>query len=92
MNELTLANQAKNWHRLKELVLDSVADAAKISIGERKELMGHANAEMTLHYTHTSSDQAREVLERLAGKLVNAADLGGQERSNVVLMRKASGL
>jgi len=25
MNELTLANQAENWHRLKSLVLDSVS-------------------------------------------------------------------
>ena len=80
-----------SWHHLRH-TFATLADAAKISIGERKELMGHANAEMTLHYTHTPSDQAREVLERLAGELVCAANLGGQERSNVVLMKKASGL
>ena len=69
----------------------TLADGEKISIGERKELMGHAHAEMTLHYTHTPSDQAREVLERLAAKLVKAAHLAGPRRPNVIRMKKASG-
>lgn len=79
-----------SWHDLRH-TFATLADGEKISIGERKELMGHANAEMTLHYTHTPSDQAREVLERLAGKLVKAAHLGAPRRPNVIRMKKASG-
>jgi integrase len=79
-----------SWHDLRH-TFATLADGEKISIGERKELMGHANAEMTLYYTHTPSDQAREVLDRLAEKLVKAANLAGPRRPNVVRMKKASG-
>jgi integrase len=53
-----------SWHDLRR-TFATLADLEKISIGERKELMGHGRAEMTLHYTHSPSEQVCEVLERL---------------------------
>src|SRR6266853_6192041 len=51
-----------SWHHLRH-TFATLADQEKISIGERKELMGHANAEMTFHYTHVHSEQVSEVLD-----------------------------
>ncbi len=78
-----------SWHHLRH-TFATLADGEKISIGERKELMGHANAEMTLHYTHTPSEQACDVLEHLAEKLVKAADLE-VAKTKVIRMKKAAG-
>ena len=55
----------------------TLADAEKISIGERKELMGHARAEQTLAYTHTPNEQARSVLEALSDKISAGRGSGG---------------
>ena len=66
-------------------------DGEKISIGERKELMGHTRAEMTLHYTNTPTDQARAVLDSLAEKIVNAANLETANMKKVIRMKKAAG-
>jgi integrase len=63
-----------SWHDLRR-TFATLADREKIPIGERKELMGHSRAEMTLHYTHSPSDQVCEVLERLSEKIVTAAGL-----------------
>jgi integrase len=51
-----------SWHDLRR-TFATLADQEKISIGERKEIMGHSRAEMTLHYTHTPSEQTCSVLE-----------------------------
>jgi integrase len=63
-----------SWHDLRR-TFATLADQEKISIGERKELMGHGRAEMTLHYTHVPSQQVSEVLERLSQKIITAANL-----------------
>ena len=63
-----------SWHDLRR-TFATLADLEKISIGERKELMGHGRAEMTLQYTHIPSQQVSEVLERLSEKIVTAANL-----------------
>lgn len=63
-----------SWHDLRR-TFATLADLEKISIGERKELMGHGRAEMTLHYTHVPSQQVSEVLERLSERLVAAAQM-----------------
>ena len=80
-----------SWHHLRH-TFATLADREKISIGERKELMGHAHAEMTLHYTHTPTEQARNVLERLAEKVVRAAKLEMPGGKGVLRMKKAAGL
>ena len=78
------------WHDLRR-TFATLADREKISIGERKELMGHSRAEMTLHYTLTPTDQARDVLERLAQKVVTAANLETPDGKKVIRMKKAAG-
>lgn len=79
-----------SWHDLRR-TFATLADQEKISIGERKEIMGHSRAEMTLHYTHTPSEQACSVLEQLAEKLVKAAHLEAPENKKIIRMRRASG-
>jgi integrase len=79
-----------SWHDLRR-TFATLADAERISIGERKELMGHARAEQTLAYTHTPNEQARSVLEALADKLVKAAHLDSPKEQKVVPINKASG-
>jgi integrase len=63
-----------SWHNLRR-TFATLADLEKISIGDRKELMGHGRAEMTLHYTLSPSEQVSEVLERLSERIVTAANL-----------------
>jgi integrase len=70
----TLGMPWLSWHDLRR-TFATLADREKISIGERKELMGHGRAEMTLHYTQAPSQQVSEVLERLSEKIVTAANL-----------------
>ena len=79
-----------SWHDLRR-TFATLADQEKMSIGERKEIMGHSRAEQTLQYTHTPSEQAREILEALASKLVKAAHLDAPKRAKIVRMKKASG-
>jgi integrase len=79
-----------SWHDLRR-TFATLADAAKISIGERKELMGHARAEQTLAYTHTPSEQARGALDSLADRLVKAAYLDTPKEQKVIPIKKASG-
>jgi integrase len=43
-----------SWHDLRR-TFATLADQEKISIGERKELMGHGRAEMTLHYVEVAA-------------------------------------
>ena len=74
-----------SWHDLRR-TFATLADLEKISIGERKELMGHGRAEMTLHYTHVPSQQVSEVLERLSEKIVTQAHLR-PGRKKVVAMK-----
>jgi integrase len=78
------------WHDLRR-TFATLADGEKISIGERKELMGHARAEQTLHYTHTPTDQARAALDRLADRLVKAANLEPSDDKKVIQMRRTGG-
>ena len=59
--------------------------------GSGKKLWGTAAPEQTLQYTHTPSEQAREILEALAAKLVKAAHLDAPKRAKIVRMKKASG-
>jgi integrase len=79
-----------SWHDLRR-TFATLADADKMSIGERKELMGHARAEQTLAYTHTPNEQARRVLEALSDRLVKAAHLDTPKDSRVIPIKKASG-
>jgi integrase len=67
------------WHDLRR-TFATLADQEKISIGERKELMGHGRAEMTLRYTHVPTERASEVLERMSEKIVTAAHLRPGEK------------
>jgi integrase len=76
-----------NWHDLRR-TFATLADLEKISIGERKELMGHSRVEMTLHYTHSPSEQVRQALEGLSERIVTAAHLRSGSRK-VVSMRRA---
>ena len=76
-----------SWHDLRR-TFATLADLEKISIGERKELMGHGRAEMTLHYTHSPSEQVCEVLERLSEKIVAAAGLTSVAKK-VLSMKRA---
>jgi integrase len=77
-----------SWHDLRR-TFATLADQEKISIGERKELMGHGRAEMTLHYTHVPTQQVSEVLERLSEKIVTAANLRPAQKK-VVTIKKAA--
>lgn len=76
-----------SWHDLRR-TFATLADQEKISIGERKELMGHRRAEMTLQYTHVSQERAAEVLERLSERIVRAAHLRSGKKK-VVPMKTA---
>jgi integrase len=76
-----------SWHVFRR-TFDTLADREKISIGERKQLMGHARAEMTLHYNQTPSDQATAVLENLSQKIVKAAGLVSPGSEKVLQMKK----
>jgi integrase len=76
-----------SWHVFRR-TFDTLADREKISIGERKQLMGHARAEMTLRYNQTPSDQATEVLENLSRKIVKAAGLESLGSEKVLKMTK----
>jgi integrase len=78
-----------SWHDLRR-TFATLADQEKISIGERKELMGHGRAEMTLHYTHVPPQQVTEVLERLSEKIVSAASLR-PAKEKVIPMKRAAG-
>jgi integrase len=77
-----------SWHDLRR-TFATLADQEKISIGERKELMGHGRAEMTLHYTHVPSQQVSEVLEHLSDKIITAANLKPAQ-TKVVTIKKAA--
>ena len=77
-----------SWHDLRR-TFATLADQEKISIGERKELMGHGRAEMTLHYTHVPSQQVSEVLERLSEKIITAANLNPPQKKVVAIKRAA---
>jgi integrase len=46
------------WHDLRR-TFAALADQEKLSIGERKEVMGHSRAEMTLQYTHVPTERRR---------------------------------
>lgn len=59
---------ALGWHDLRR-TFATLADQLGLSIGVRKALMGHSRAEMTLAYTHTSSQEATTALELLAEKV-----------------------
>ena len=78
-----------SWHNLRS-TFATLADQEKISIGERKELMGHGRAAMTLHYTHVPSQQMSEVLERLSERIVTAAHLKPAKKK-VIPMKRAAG-
>jgi len=77
-----------SWHDLRR-TFATLADQENISIGERKELMGHGRAEMTLHYTHVPSQRVADVLERLSEKIVNKAHLKPGKKK-VVPMKTAT--
>jgi integrase len=77
-----------SWHDLRR-TFATLADQENISIGERKELMGHGRAEMTLHYTYVPSQQVADVLERLSERIVTMAHLT-QKKKRVVLMKPAA--
>jgi integrase len=79
-----------SWHDLRR-TFATLADREKISIGERKELMGHGRAEMTLHYTHVPSPQVAEVLEQLSEKIVSAAGLRAGKKKVVAMKAVAAG-
>ena len=79
-----------SWHDLRR-TFATLADQEKISIGERKELMGHGRAEMTLHYTHVPSQQVSEVLERLSEKIITAANLKPAQQKVVSIKTVAVG-
>jgi hypothetical protein len=76
-----------SWHDLRR-TFATLADLEKISIGERKELMGHGRAEMTLHYTHVPSQQVSEVPERQSERIVTAAHLK-PDKKKVIPMKTA---
>jgi len=78
-----------SWHDLRRTFCDPCGPR-EISIGERKELMGHGRAEMTLHYTHVPSQEVSEVLERLSERIVTAADLKPAKKK-VIPMKRAAG-
>jgi integrase len=75
------------WHDLRR-TFATLADREKISIGERKALMGHGRAEMTLHYTQVATERASEVLELMSEKIVESAGLRQGEKK-VVRMKTA---
>jgi integrase len=56
------------WHDLRR-TFATLADQLGFTIGERKALMGHSQAAMTLRYTETPTEHARLALEELAGKV-----------------------
>lgn len=56
------------WHDLRR-TFATLADQLGFTMGERKALMGHALASMTMLYTETPTEQARGALEQLAEKL-----------------------
>jgi len=61
------------WHDLRR-TFDTLADQLGFTIGERKALMGHSHAAMTLRYTETPSEQARLKLEALGEKVRGAVN------------------
>ena len=76
-----------SWHDLRR-TFATLADQEKISIGERKTLMGHGRAEMTLPYTQVPTQQACEVLEALSDKIITAAALGPAPQNVVEISRR----
>lgn len=61
------------WHALRH-TFSTLADALGMTMGERQALMGHARAAQTMAYTHTPSEQALAVLERLGDKVKGAVN------------------
>jgi integrase len=74
-----------SWHALRR-TFATLADQEGMSIGERKTLMGHARAEMTLHYTQVPDGPAIEVLQRMSDKIVNGAKLT-QPKGKLMMMK-----
>jgi len=79
-----------SWHDLRR-TFATLADQENISIGERKALMGHGRAEMTLHYTQVPSQRVSEVLERLSDKIITAARLKSGKKRVVPMKTAAAG-
>jgi len=54
------------WHDLRR-TFSTLGGVSGMRVEDRRALMGHANAAMTLHYDQTTSADAREALERMSG-------------------------
>jgi len=56
------------WHDLRR-TFETLADEIGISIGERKVIMGHSRASMTLRYNETSMERARRAVDVMGEKV-----------------------
>jgi integrase len=56
------------WHDLRR-TFATLADQSGMSMGDRKELMGHSTFAMTLRYTHTPTEQAQRAIEELGERV-----------------------
>lgn len=58
-----------SWHVLRHTA-STLADQVGLSVSERQRMLGHASAEMTLHYTHADVDQLRERMEKIGKETI----------------------
>ena len=53
-----------SWHVLRHTAA-TLADQVGLSVAERQRILGHAAADMTLHYTHAELERVRGQMERI---------------------------
>ena len=53
-----------SWHCFRHCSA-SMADQAGLTLTERQKVLGHANSEMTLHYSHADVESVRRKLEKI---------------------------
>jgi integrase len=63
-----------SWHAFRR-THTTLADQLEMTAGDRMAMMGHADFRMTTQYTQVDMKRRREVIERMAEKLLKKPEL-----------------
>ncbi len=66
-----------SWHVFRHSHA-TFGEQTGMALSDRQAQMGHADVEMTLHYTHSDLERRRAAIETIAGKLLGPAEKGQQ--------------
>lgn len=72
-----------SWHVFRHTHA-TFGEQIGMALSDRQAQMGHADVEMTLHYTHSDLERRRAAVETIAGKLVGGQD-GTKNEANLTL-------